>query len=211
MRRENTDNKMILRIVFDYMRNLHTFRCYKNILKFVNFSRQITEQHVTTKTNKHQHFNANKHKNKQNQHQLCDLMNSKKHENVRQRVDKFINQNSNHNNQIDFDCVMLIVVASNWSAAYHVLRDFVARKQTQRQTRQQADLSAAQARRNRKQTQASRRRGGSGESQREADQNQNQSQQTEQRRSWLVFEQAQKRTETRKQRAGSRSLWQVLM
>ena len=168
MRRENTDNKMILRIVFDYMRNLHTFRCYKNILKFVNFSKQITKQHVTTKTNKHQHFNANKHRNKQNQHQICDLMNSKKHENVRQRVDKFINQNSNHNNQIDFDCVMLIVVAFNWNVVYHVLRDFVARKQTQKQTRQQTNLFATQTKRNRKQTQASRKRKKSKKKQREA-------------------------------------------
>ena len=202
---------MILWIVLDYMRSLHTLRCYKSILKFVNFNRQITEQRVTTETNKHQHFNANKHKNKQNQHQLCDLMNSKKHEDVRQRVDKFINQNSNHNNQIDFDCVMLIVVAFNWNVVYHVLRDFVARKQTQKQTRQQTNLFATQTRRNRKQTQTSRKREKSRERQREANQNQNRNQQTKQKKSWFAFEQTQKQTKTRKQRAKNRSLWQILM
>ena len=36
-----------------------------------------------------------------------------KHENVDQRVSKLTNQNSHHNNQIDPDCVMLAVVASN--------------------------------------------------------------------------------------------------
>ena len=40
------------------------------------------------------------------------LLNSKKHYNVHQRVNKFVDQNSNYHNQIYFDCVMLIVVAS---------------------------------------------------------------------------------------------------
>ena len=193
------------------MRSLHTLRCYRSILKFVNLNRQITEQHVTTETSKFQHLSANKHRNKQNQHQICGLMGSKKHKDVRQRVDKLTSQNPDHNNQIDPDCVMLAVVASNWSAAYHVLRDLAAREQAQKQTRQQANLSATQARRSRKQTQASRRREGPKRRQREADQDQNQGQQAKQERSWLAFEQAQKQTKTKEKRAGSRSLWQTLM
>ena len=136
------------------MRNLHTFRCYKNVLKFVNFNKQITKQHITTKTTK---INISTKTNTKT-NKIMRSLNSKKHRNVNQRVDKFINQNSNHNNQIDFDCVMLIVVAFNWNVVYHVLRDFVARKQTQKQTRQQTNLFATQTRRSRKQTQANRRR-----------------------------------------------------
>ena len=102
------------------MRNLHTFRCYKNVLKFVNFNKQITKQHITTKTIK---INISTKTNTKT-NKIMQSLNSKKHHNVHQCVDKFINQNSNHRNQIYFDCIMLIVVASKLKRCLSFIKRF---------------------------------------------------------------------------------------